>query len=180
LQSEVDEETYVRQPTGLEEYGPGGEPLVYRLKKPLSGLRQAPRNWSKALSQHLVDGYGLKPSGADPRLDVGDVTKEGYIVVLVYVGDTTEAGSGRAEVCRFKAATSKRFKVKDLGTLKWMLGIETVRDREKRTLKSPPTSVVHWRSLGSRVASLWLHRWRECSTACLRTKAEWNVGTRAW
>jgi len=115
LQSEVEEEIYVRQPIGFEEYGPDGEPLVCRLNKSLYGLRQAPRNWNKALSQYLVDDYGLKTSDADPCLYVGDVTKEGYIVVLVYVDDIIVAGSDRAEVDRFKAAISKRSRSRTSG-----------------------------------------------------------------
>ena len=51
LQSDLDEEIYVRQPQGYREKGPNGEELVCRLRKSLYGLKQAGRNWNK-----LIDG----------------------------------------------------------------------------------------------------------------------------
>jgi len=61
-------------------------------------------------------------------------------VVVLYVGDLTTAGNNRGAVGAFKAATSKRFKVKDLGALKWTLGVEVRRSRQSRTLETSQTA----------------------------------------
>ncbi|CAM8895755.1 unnamed protein product [Rhodiola kirilowii] len=52
----LNEEVYVAQPKGFED--PHHPTHVYRLKKALYGLQQAPRAWYERLTVFLVDhGY---------------------------------------------------------------------------------------------------------------------------
>jgi histone deacetylase 1/2 len=44
LHADVEEEIYMEQPPGFEEYDENGEPLVCLLKKSIYGLKQAGRN----------------------------------------------------------------------------------------------------------------------------------------
>jgi hypothetical protein len=62
-------------------------------------------------------------------------TSEGVLVVVLYVDDLLIAGSRRSMVDAFKAAIAQRFKMKDLGALRWILGMEVVRDRRRRTVE---------------------------------------------
>ena len=132
LQSPVHEEIYVAQPEGFERQGPKDEELVCRVHKSLYGLKQAPRNWNLEIDGWLRE-FGLVPSRADPCLYV--LIDEGSVlVVLLYVDDLIITGNSRTVMDQFKAAISDRFKMKDLGMLRWILGMEVRRDRARRIL----------------------------------------------
>lgn len=77
----------------------------------------------------------LESSPADSCLYV-EIKESGEIlVVLLYVDDLIVVGSSMEVVEQFKAAIAGRFKMKDLGQLKWILGVEARRNREARTLE---------------------------------------------
>ena len=57
------------------------------------------------------------------------------LIVLTWVDDLIIAGSCMRVIDEFKAAISKRFKMKDLGELKWILGMEIKRDRSIRRIE---------------------------------------------
>lgn len=139
LQSPVKEVIYVKQPKGYERKGPEGRELVCRVLKSLYGLKQAPRNWNKVINDWLVS-YGFRPSKADPCVYVlvshgGDI-----LVVVLYVDDLIIAGSNRSMVDAFKKAISQRFSMKDLGALKWILGMEVRRNRQLREIELSQTA----------------------------------------
>ena len=140
LQSPVTEEIYVRQPQGYEQFGPNGEELVCKLHKSLYGLKQAPRNWNKVLDDWLRE-YGLEPSGADPCVYAMRCADD-LLVIVVYVDDLVIGGSNKHVVDQFKCAIAKRFKMKDLGNLLWLLGMEVRRDRVKRILEIHQTAYI--------------------------------------
>jgi hypothetical protein len=52
LNGYLKEESYTEQPEGFEQ--PGKEEQVYRLKKALHGLKQAPRAWYARLDKYLL------------------------------------------------------------------------------------------------------------------------------
>ena len=140
LQSEMQEEVYVRQPEGYEKFGPNGEPLVCKLHKSLYGLKQSPRNWNQVVDKWFKT-YGLIPSKSDPCLYVK--RKDGDILIVVlYVDDLIIAGNNRALVDQFKLAMANRFQMKDIGALKWILGMEVIRDRKQRTLQIKQTAYI--------------------------------------
>lgn len=133
LQSPVEEEVYVSQPPGYERRGPNGEELVCKLSKSLYGLKQAPRNWNRTIDDWLRQ-YGLEPSKADACVYILN-SEDGTLVVVLYVDDLIVAGSNKEMVNSFKRAIAERFKMKDLGDLKWILGMEIKRNRQERTLE---------------------------------------------
>ncbi|KAL6316699.1 hypothetical protein AAG906_019630 [Vitis piasezkii] len=104
LHGDLEEEVYMKLPPGFERSDPN---LVCRLRKSLYGLKQAPRCWFAKLVTALK-GYGFLQSYSDYSLftyTTGNV----QINVLVYT---------------FKAYLVDCFKMKDLGVLKYFLGIE--------------------------------------------------------
>lgn len=101
------------------------ETWVCRLRKSLYGLKQAPRCWFAKLTQALL-GYGFTQSRADYSLFV--YSKRGvYIRLLAYVDDLIISGSTPEATRLLKDYLSTCFRMKDLGVLKYFLGIEVAR-----------------------------------------------------
>lgn len=99
--------------------------LVYRLKKSLYGLRQAPRNWFSKLSTTLKS-LGFTQSLADYSLFM-HTTATFITLVLVYVDDLLITGDNLAEIDHLKKMLSTQFHMKDLGELRYFLGLEISR-----------------------------------------------------
>jgi hypothetical protein len=133
LQSPVDGDIYVKLPSGYQQKNKAGEDLVGKLVKSLYGLRQAARNWYVTIRGWFMK-YGFKPSTADPCVFIKRDDAGNTLVVVLYVDDMMIAGSNKRVVDAFKAAIEKQFDVKDLGDLKWILGMEVIRDRQRRIL----------------------------------------------
>jgi hypothetical protein len=131
---------YVRQPKGHVIHGADGKVKVCKLHKSLYGLKQAGRNWWMVIDKWLKE-YGLTPSPADPCVYVM-ICAEDTLIIVLYVDDVILAGNSRALMDKFKQAIAKRFDVKDLGALRWILGMEVRRDRSRRTLEIHQTAYV--------------------------------------
>jgi hypothetical protein len=141
LQSEVEEEIYIELPEGYKERGPNGEEMVGKLNKSLYGIKQAARNWNKAIHEWFISN-GFKASDADPCLYVRHGSDGSILAVILYVDDLIIAGSSRAVVDAFKRDISSRFEMQDLGALKYVLGMEVKRDRANKTLEINQTAYV--------------------------------------
>uniref|UniRef100_A0A2N9F5X2 Integrase catalytic domain-containing protein n=1 Tax=Fagus sylvatica TaxID=28930 RepID=A0A2N9F5X2_FAGSY len=122
LHGDLDEEVYMTPPPG---YCPKGETRVCRLRKSLYGLKQASRNWFFKLTTVLLDA-GFTQSQADHSLFTL-VSTTSITIVLVYVDDILVAGNDLSQIETFKHALSTNFKTKDLGPLKYFLGLEVAR-----------------------------------------------------
>ena len=66
----------------------------------------------------------MEPTRADPCVYVMSNDQGGLLVVILYVDDLIVAGSSVELVELFKRAIADRFKMKDLGNLKWILGVD--------------------------------------------------------
>lgn len=99
---------------------------VCRLRKSLYGLKQAPKCWFAKLSFALID-YGFKQSLGDYSLftyEKGTIRLQ----ILIYVDDLIIAGSCVKATQDFKDYLSSCFLMKDLGVLKYFLGIKVARN----------------------------------------------------
>ena len=104
-------------------FGSKGE--ICRLLKSLYGLKQASRQWFSKLSSIIVN-HGFVQSKSD--YSVFTRKKGGsIIIILVYVDDILIASNGVDAVNSFKQFLDSKFKLKDLGTLKYFLGLEVAR-----------------------------------------------------
>ncbi|OWM91419.1 hypothetical protein CDL15_Pgr017337 [Punica granatum] len=122
LHGDLEEEVYMKLPPGLTSVG---STKVCRLQKSLYGLRQASRNWFAKFSIALKS-YGFLQSSADYSLFT--FNKDGVIlIVLVYVDDLILTGNDPAQCTKFKQYLDDCFSIKDLGTLRYFLGIEVAR-----------------------------------------------------
>ncbi|CAM8959475.1 unnamed protein product [Rhodiola kirilowii] len=126
LHGTLDAEIYMTLPPGFfkNEKAAG---KVFKLKKSLYGLKQAPRQWFSKLSDALLQ-YGFIPSLNDYSLFT--LNKEGhYLALLVYVDDIIITGTTTPMIKHVKEFIYAAFKTKDLGELKYFLGIKVARSQ---------------------------------------------------
>ena len=131
LNGELQEEIYMTQPQGYAK--DGEEELVCKLNKSIYGLKQSSRCWNNTIDQFLKSS-GYSQSNSDPCLYV---KREGddIMLIAVYVDDLIPASNNTQMLSREKAALKDRFKMKDLGVIRYCLGIEVERDRSKKYMK---------------------------------------------
>ncbi|KAE8697713.1 hypothetical protein F3Y22_tig00110610pilonHSYRG00140 [Hibiscus syriacus] len=132
LNGDLDDVVFMEQPPGFEQVADDGTPLVCKLQRALYGLRQAPRNWHAKLRANLVQ-IGFVASRADPSLFISR-RDDGDIYVLVYVDDIVITGQSSNSIQDVVQLLSARFSLKDLGSLKFFLGIEVLRSRSSIVL----------------------------------------------
>ncbi|CAI7857680.1 unnamed protein product, partial [Closterium sp. NIES-54] len=84
VQGSLHEEIWLRRPPGFTGSCPAG--TKWSLRRPVYGLRQAPREWLYTLRMTLV-ALGFAPSTADPSLFLRTDTSWPSFYVLVYVDD---------------------------------------------------------------------------------------------
>ncbi|GJV60970.1 ribonuclease H-like domain-containing protein [Tanacetum coccineum] len=94
------------------------------LKKSLYGLKQAPRQWNAKLTSTLIEN-GFSQSKSDYSLHTKS-DKDVFLALLVYVDDIIIIGNNVSEIEKFKVYLKSKFMIKDLGKLKYFLGIEII------------------------------------------------------
>lgn len=122
LHGDLQEDVYMKLPPGFMTEHKG---MVCKLRKSLYGLRQAPRCWFAKLSTALKN-YGFRQSCSDYSLFTLWTTTV-HLVVLVYVDDLIVSGNDSEAILRFKLYLHICFHMKDLGRLKYFLGVEVAR-----------------------------------------------------
>ena len=99
-----------------------------RLHKSLYGLKQASRSWfQKFLS--AINQIGFKQSQADHSLFT-KVCGDSFTAILLYVDDMIVTGNNQKAIDDVKRFIGSCFKVKDLGPLKYFLGVEVARSQK--------------------------------------------------
>ncbi|GJV55065.1 ribonuclease H-like domain-containing protein [Tanacetum coccineum] len=120
LYGDLVETVYMKPPKG---YFPSDN-KVCRLKKSLYGLKQASRQWNAKLTYALIEnGFSQSKSDYSPytKSDKGV-----FLALLVYVDDIIITGNSISEIDKFKVFLKSKFMTKDLGKLKYFLGIEVI------------------------------------------------------
>lgn len=88
------------------------------------GLKQAPRKWNEKLCQSLFEcGFfqSLNDYSLFVKYDGNDI-----LILLVYVDDIILTGSSDMKINKVKDFLRSKFLIKDLGKLKFFLGIEII------------------------------------------------------
>ncbi|CAI7757807.1 unnamed protein product [Closterium sp. NIES-53] len=130
LQGSLHEEIWLRRPPGFTGSFPDG--TQWSLRRPVYGLRQAPREWHDTLRNTLA-ALGFAPSTADPSLFLRTDTTLPPFYILVYVVDLVFATADTAGLAHVKLELQKRHTCTDLGELRSYLGLQITRERARRT-----------------------------------------------
>ena len=123
LHGDLKEEVYMVPPPGFSEDFKKDE--VCKLKKSLYGLKQSPRAWFGRFTM-AMKRYGYKQSNADHTLFL---KKRGNLItcLIIYVDDMIITGDDTEEISHLRNNLFTEFEMKDLGRLKYFLGIEVLR-----------------------------------------------------
>ncbi|CAI7729376.1 unnamed protein product [Closterium sp. NIES-54] len=131
LQGSLHEEIWLRRPPGFTGSFPAG--TQWSLRRPVYGLRQAPREWHDTLRTTLA-ALGFSPSTADLSLFLRTDATLPPFYVLVYVDDLVFATADTEALAHVKSELQKRHTCTDLGELTSYLGLRITRDRAQRTI----------------------------------------------
>ncbi|CAI7900030.1 unnamed protein product [Closterium sp. NIES-54] len=134
------EEIWLRRPPGFTGSFPTG--TQWSLRRPVYGLRQAPREWHDTLRTTLA-ALGFVPSTADPSLFLRTDISLPPFYVLVYVDDLVFATADTEALTLVKSELQKRHTCTDLGELRSYLGLQITRDRARSTITLTQSHMVH-------------------------------------
>ncbi|CAI7788791.1 unnamed protein product, partial [Closterium sp. NIES-53] len=139
LQGSLHEEIWLRRPPGFTRSFSAG--TQWSLRRPVYGLRQAPREWHDTLRTTLA-ALGFAPSTADPSLFLRTDTTLPPFYVLVYVDDLVFATADTEALAHVKSELQKRHTCTDLGGLTSYVGLRITRDRAQRTITLTQSHMV--------------------------------------
>ncbi|KAK0577899.1 hypothetical protein LWI29_001989 [Acer saccharum] len=127
LNGDLEEEVYMEIPPGFETGSNVNK--VCKLRKSLYGLKQSPRAWfdrfTKAIKKH-----GYSQGQADHTLFTKFSPTGQVAILIVYVDDIIVTGDYTEEMGYLKEVLAKEFEIKDLGSLKYFLGMEVARSKK--------------------------------------------------
>ncbi|CAI7874775.1 unnamed protein product, partial [Closterium sp. NIES-53] len=139
LQGSLHEEIWLRRPPGFTGSFPPG--TQWSLRRPVYGLRQAPREWHDTLRTTLA-ALGFAPSTADPSLFLRTDALLPPFYILVYIDVLVFATADTAGLAHLKSELQKRHTCTDLGELRSYLGLQIIRDRARCTITLTQSHMV--------------------------------------
>ncbi|RVW87157.1 Retrovirus-related Pol polyprotein from transposon TNT 1-94 [Vitis vinifera] len=127
LNGDLEEEVYMDILAGLETTSNFNK--VCRLRKSLYGLKQSPRAWFERFTK-VVKGYGFVQCQSDHTLFVKHFPEGKLAIIIVYVDDIILTSDHEEKIDLLKKLLTKEFEIKDLGNLKYFLGMEIARSKK--------------------------------------------------
>ena len=101
---------------------------VCHLWKSLYGLKQSPRAWFGKFNQ-AIETFGMQKSKSDHFVFHKNFIS-GIILLVVYVDDIVITGSDSKGILSLKSFFHSQFQTKDLGMLKYFLGVEVMKSKQ--------------------------------------------------
>jgi hypothetical protein len=142
LNALLNEDIYMQQPEG---YIKSNSPTaVLKLFKSLYGLKQAPYEWNGDINDTLISLKFIR-CASDSCVYYYENTFSGKpILVGLFVDDIIICYDSSDELTWLKLKTKilKKYKIKDLGNAKFILGIRIIRDRSKKILKLDQSAYI--------------------------------------
>ena len=125
LHGDLTEEVYMDPPPGIPKYS--DTKMVCKLKKALYKLKLSLRAWFGRFTKSMRN-FGYKQSNSDNTLFLKH--KRGKITALIiYVDDLVVTGDDHEEISILQQYLASVFEMKQLGDLKYFLGIEVARSK---------------------------------------------------
>ena len=121
------EEVYMLLPPGY--HLTDNRNQVCKLKKALYGLKQSPRAWFGRFTKAMIELKYHQARG-DHTLFIKHGSTRNVTILLVYLDDILITGGDCEEIQRLTKALSRQFEMKDLGQLKYFLGIEVAYSKD--------------------------------------------------
>ena len=112
-------------PGFLDEFAPGEG---CRLKRALYGLKQSPRAWFGRFTTAMRK-FRYNQSNSEHTLFLKKGNNQ-ITCLIIYVDDMVITGNNEEEISDLKRKLFMEFEMKDLGNLKYFLGIEVFRSRK--------------------------------------------------
>ena len=100
---------------------------VCRLRKSLYGQKQSPCAWFGKFSE-VIDKFGMQKSKSNHFIFYRN-SQASIILLVVYVDDIIITGDDMAGISSLKSFLHGQFHTKDLGMLKYFLGVEVMRSK---------------------------------------------------
>ena len=125
LHGDLQEEVYMEQPPGFVAQGKIGR--VCRLQKSLYDLKQSPRAWFGKFSQ-AVEEFGKQKSKSNHFVFYRN-SNSGIILSVVYEDDIVIIESNSKGISSLKSFLQSQLYSKDLGMLRYFLGIEVIQSK---------------------------------------------------
>ena len=129
LHGRLDEEVYMKIPPYMNIKG-NTEGKVLRMLGALYGLKQSSNVWNK-----MFHTFMMKAGFQQLKMDTCIYTRgsgSNRIILGIHVDDQAIAGPNKQVITKFKQEMGQHFKMKDLGPLTHILGVEVKRDRRHR------------------------------------------------
>ncbi|GKA98608.1 putative RNA-directed DNA polymerase [Tanacetum coccineum] len=128
LYGELEETIFVEQPQGYVVQGNEGK--VYRLRKALYVLKQAPRAWyGRIESYFLKEGFEKCPY--EPTLFIKSSKENMFLIVSIYVDDLIITGSTLDLIEQIEVSMKSEFKISDMGEMHFFfLGVEVIQSED--------------------------------------------------
>ena len=127
LHGDLAEQDYMEQPPGFVAQGEIGR--VCRLRKSLYGLKQSPRAWFGKFSE-VIEKFGMQKSKSNHFVFYKN-SQAGIILLIVYVDDIIITENDMAGISSLKSFLHDHFHTKNLGMLKYFLGVEVMRNKRR-------------------------------------------------
>ncbi|CAN0875318.1 Retrovirus-related Pol polyprotein from transposon RE1, partial [Linum grandiflorum] len=121
------EEVYMEIPEGVQHHHPKGS--VCKLEKSLYEFKQSSRAWFERFSQTVISN-GYKHCQTDDMMFVKHGREGRIAILIVYVDDIIITGNDEEEITRLKKKLNEEFELKDLGEMKYFLGMEVARSNK--------------------------------------------------
>ncbi|GJT03587.1 retrovirus-related pol polyprotein from transposon TNT 1-94 [Tanacetum coccineum] len=134
---------------------------VYKLKKALSGLKQAPRAWYDMLSSFLISQQFSKDA-VDPTFFTRHAEND-ILLVQIYVDDIIFASTNTAMCNEFANQMTNKFKMSMMGKMSFFLGLQIS--------QSPRGIFINQSKYASEIVKkYWLHSTDSVDTPMIENK----------
>ena len=127
LSGEQNKDIYMDKPLGFETKGQ--ERKICKLKRSISGFKQASRQWNVKFHQAILkDGFTMMEKDHCIYLKCSN---NSFIILSLYVDDILITRNSKEMINTTKKWLSSNFNMKDMGKVSYVLGVKIIRDLAK-------------------------------------------------